>query len=150
MHCKSRRIGPPVNAGGPVFSIERKTKSTAGHTGPALQNQIIQCRGDHAARRLSTAVPSRRREGTPPYAIARAAVQIRRADRGGRPYKPFRRGGVLPRPREGKSAKRRQWRMKRAGFEEVPRLAGTTVPVSRLARRWAREPLPYAPQDTLP
>ena len=60
----------------------------------------------------------------------------------------FRRGGVLPRPWEGKSAKRRQWRMKRAGFEEVPRLAGTTVPVSRLARRWAREPLPYAPQGT--
>ena len=40
--------------------------------------------------------------------------------------------------------------MKRAGFEEVPRLAGTTVPVSRLARRWAREPLPYAQQGTLP
>ena len=60
-------------------------------------------------------------------------------------YQAIRRGGVLPRPREGKSAKRRQWRMKRAGFEEVPRLAGTTVPVSRLARRWAREPLPYAP-----
>ena len=55
---------------------------------------------------------------------------------------------VSVRPQEGKSAKRRQWRMKRAGFEEVPRLAGTTVPVSRLARRWAREPLPYAPQET--
>ena len=84
----------------------------------------------------------------------------RRADRAVRPCKEFRRGrrprpvlphyhairrgGVLPRPREGKPAKRRQWRMKRAGFEEVPRLAGTTVPVSRLARRWAREPLPYA------
>ena len=63
-------------------------------------------------------------------------------------YQAIRRGGVLPRLREGKSAKRRQWRMKRAGFEEVPRLAGTTVPVSRLARRWAREPLPYAPQGT--
>ena len=50
----------------------------------------------------------------------------------------------------GKSAKRRQWRMKRAGFEEVPRLAGTTVPGNRSAQRWAREPLPYAPQDTLP
>ena len=48
----------------------------------------------------------------------------------------------------GKSAKRCQWQRKRAGFEEVPRLAGTTVPVSRLARRWAREPLPYAPQGT--
>ena len=61
---------------------------------------------------------------------------------------PLRRGDPRGRPREGKSAKRRQWRMKRAGFEEVPRLAGTTVPVSRLARRWAREPLPYAPQGT--
>ena len=61
---------------------------------------------------------------------------------------PVRRGDPRGRPREGKSAKRRQWRMKRAGFEEVPRLAGTTVPVSRLARRWAREPLPYAPQGT--
>ena len=37
----------------------------------------------------------------------------------------------------GKSAKRRQRRMKRAGFEEVPRLAATTVGGSRLARRWA-------------
>ena len=55
-----------------------------------------------------------------------------------------RRGGALPLPRAGKSAKRRQWRRKRAGFEEVLRLAGTTVPVSRrLARRWAREPRPY-------
>ena len=56
---------------------------------------------------------------------------------------PFRRGDPCGRPREGKSAKRRQWRMKQAGFEEVPRLAGTTVPVSRSAQRWAREPLPY-------
>ena len=61
---------------------------------------------------------------------------------------PVRRGDPRGRPRAGKSAKRRQWRRKRAGFEEVPRLAGTTVPVSRLARRWAREPLPYAPQGT--
>ena len=52
-------------------------------------------------------------------------------------------------PQEGKSAKRRQWRMKQAGFEEVPRLAGTTVPGNRAARRWAREPLPYAGHDTL-
>ena len=37
----------------------------------------------------------------------------------------------------GKSAKRRQRRMKRAGFEEVPRLAATTVGGNRLARRWA-------------
>ena len=37
----------------------------------------------------------------------------------------------------GKSAKRRQWRKKRADFEEVPRLAATTVAGNRLARRWA-------------
>ena len=37
----------------------------------------------------------------------------------------------------GKSAKRRRWRKKRAGFEEVPRLAATTVDGNRLARRWA-------------
>ena len=60
-------------------------------------------------------------------------------------YLAVRRGGALPLPRAGKSAKRRRWRMQRAGFEEVPRLADTTVAVSRLARRWAREPLPYAP-----
>ena len=45
--------------------------------------------------------------------------------------------------RAGKSAKRRRWRMQRAGFEEVPRLADTTVAGNRLARRWAREPRPY-------
>ena len=55
-----------------------------------------------------------------------------------------RRGGALPLPRAGKSAKRRRWRMQRAGFEEVPRLADTTVAGNRLARRWAREPRPYA------
>ena len=37
----------------------------------------------------------------------------------------------------GKSAKRCQWQKKRAGFEEVPRLADTTVTGNRLARRWA-------------
>ena len=37
----------------------------------------------------------------------------------------------------GKSAKRRQWWKKRADFEEVPRLAATTVAGNRLARRWA-------------
>ena len=54
-----------------------------------------------------------------------------------------RRGGALPLPRAGKSAKRRRWRMQRAGFEEVPRLADATVAGNRLARRWAREPRPY-------
>ena len=42
----------------------------------------------------------------------------------------------------GKSAKRCQWQMKRAGFEEVPRLADTTVAGNRLARRWATA-VPY-------
>ena len=58
-------------------------------------------------------------------------------------YLAVRRGGALPLPRAGKSAKRCQWQMKRAGFEEVPRLADTTVTGNRLARRWAREPRPY-------
>ena len=51
--------------------------------------------------------------------------------------------GLCPSRRAGKSAKRRRWRMQRAGFEEVPRLADTTVAGNRLARRWAREPRPY-------
>ena len=54
-----------------------------------------------------------------------------------------RRGGALPLPRAGKSAKRCRWQRKRAGFEEMPRLAATTVAGNRLARRWAREPRPY-------
>ena len=45
--------------------------------------------------------------------------------------------------RAGKSVKRRQWRMQRGDFEEVPRLAATTVAGNRPARRWAREPRPY-------
>ena len=44
----------------------------------------------------------------------------------------------------GKSAKRRQRRMKRADFEEVFRLAATTVGGNRLARRWAVA-APYDP-----
>ena len=40
----------------------------------------------------------------------------------------------------GKSPKRRLWRMKRGDFEEVPRLAGMTMPANRLARRWAEPP----------
>ena len=42
----------------------------------------------------------------------------------------------------GKSAKRCQWQKKRGGFEEVPRLADTTVAGNRLARRWATA-VPY-------
>ena len=45
--------------------------------------------------------------------------------------------------RAGKSAKRRQWRMQRGDFEEVPRLAATIAAGNQLARRWAREPRPY-------
>ena len=60
----------------------------------------------------------RRGEGTPPYGGGtRSAVHV---------------GGA-----SGKSAKRRRWREKRAGFEEMPRLAATTVGGNRLARRWA-------------
>ena len=58
-------------------------------------------------------------------------------------YLEVRRGGALPLPRAGKSAKRCRWQRKQAGFEEVPRLAATTVAWNRLARRWAREPRPY-------
>ena len=39
--------------------------------------------------------------------------------------------------RKRKSPQRHQWRMQQGDFEEVPRLAATTVAVSRLARRWA-------------
>ena len=53
-------------------------------------------------------------------------------------------GDPCGRPRAGKSPKRHQWRKKRGDFEEVPRLAATTVAGNRLARRWAREPRPYA------
>ena len=87
------------------------------------------------------------RQGTRalPYKVLRYRA---RADRVVRPYNCFRRGGVLPRPREGKSPKRRRWRKKRGDFEEVPRLAATTVAGNRLAQRWAREPRPYAPSRT--
>ena len=46
---------------------------------------------------------------------------------------------VSPKPplRKGKSPKRCQWQKKRGDFEEVPRLAATTVAGNRLARRWA-------------
>ena len=45
----------------------------------------------------------------------------------------------------GKSPKRRQRRKKRGDFEEVPRLAGMTMPASRLARRWAKNRRSAAP-----
>ena len=44
---------------------------------------------------------------------------------------------LLPPLRKGKSPKRCQWQKKRGDFEEVPRLAGTTVAGTRMARRWA-------------
>ena len=58
-------------------------------------------------------------------------------------YHGVRRGGALPLPRAGKSPKRCRWQKKRGGFEEVPRLAATTVAGNRLARRWTREPRSY-------
>ena len=50
---------------------------------------------------------------------------------------PCRGCGKNPVGPSGKSAKRCQWQRKRAGFEEVPRLADTTVTGNRFARRWA-------------
>jgi len=41
-------------------------------------------------------------------------------------------------PLEGKSAKRRQWRMQRADFEEVSRFSAMKMAGNRLTRRWAR------------
>ena len=43
----------------------------------------------------------------------------------------LRRGGVLPRPREGKSVKRRQWRMKRADFPDAPFYRTSCNPAAR-------------------
>ena len=59
-------------------------------------------------------------------------------------HRPLRRGlqGVQQNGSSGKSAKRCQWQKKRGGFEEVPRLADTTVAGNRLARRWATA-VPY-------
>ena len=83
------------------------------------------------------------RQGT--QALPYKALRYRaRADRVVRPYKsatggamwaspPTRSMKVQPGGASGKSAKRRQWRKKRADFEEVPRLAGTTVAGNRLA-----------------
>ncbi len=85
----------------------------AGHMGPALQGPLQYCGRTGAS----------------------APTVLRNEEE--------RRGGALPLPRAGKSAKRRRWRMQRAGFEEVPRLADATVAGNRLARRWAREPRPY-------
>ena len=94
--------------------------------------------------------------------FARSAVQVRRRGEGTPPYGTVCRGGRLCPPGldnatpcragpvcpavgagkirvgpSGKSAKRRQWRMQRGDFEEVPRLAAATVAGNRLARRWA-------------
>ena len=92
-----------------------------------------------------------------------SAVQGWAGRPGGRPLQrhspiELRRGRCPHRPasvtrgaeeRAGKSAKRRQWRMQRGDFEEVPRLAAATVAGNRLARRWAREPRPYGGQEDL-
>ena len=56
-------------------------------------------------------------------------------DREDRPYEGYKGRGMAGRC--GERIERRQWRMKRGDFEEVPRLAATTVAANRLARRWA-------------
>ena len=61
---------------------------------------------------------------------------VRRADVGIGPYGGGYKGCGANGP-SGKSAKHCQWQKKRGGFEEVPRLADTTVAGNRLARRWA-------------
>ena len=71
---------------------------------------------------------------TPPLRRARGSMRSRRRGEGTPPYGE--RGGGAG-GSSGKSAKRRRWRKKRAGFEEVPRLAATTVDGNRLARRRA-------------
>ncbi len=60
-------------------------------------------------------------------------IEIRRAG----PVCPAGGAGKIRVGPSGKSAKRCQWQRKRAGFEEVPRLADTIVTGNRLARRWA-------------
>ena len=69
-----------------------------------------------------------------PYGEQESAVRIGGGVRAPRPTESWRCGAGGS---SGKSAKRRRWRKKRAGFEEVPRLAATTVDGNRLARRWA-------------
>ena len=100
--------------------------------------------------RTGASAPTEMSEHLRRAACPHAAVMVRWLTGGGlraaRPtevYFAVRRGGALPLPRAGKSTKRRQWRMQRGAFEEVPRLAATTVAGNRLARRWAREPRPY-------
>ena len=100
-------------------------RCATGHMGPALQAFFVG-QGPRALPGVRCVVGGRTEASAPTDALL-----------------VVRRGGALPLPRAGKSAKRRRWRMQRAGFEEVPRLADTTVAVSRLARRWAREPRPY-------
>ena len=76
----------------------------AGHTGPALQGVSLSGPG-----RTGSSAPTRNSVGGDAY-IAPPPVLLAN----------LRRGDPRGRPREGKSAKRRQWRMKQAGFEEVP------------------------------
>ncbi len=74
----------------------------------------------------------------PPAALVPHPMQTSMSLRGQCAHWPWGANRALPVADEaGKSAKRRQWRMKQADFEEVPRLAATTVAGNRLARRWA-------------
>ena len=69
-----------------------------------------------------------------PYGEQESAVRIGGGVRAPRPTESW---GCGAGGSSGKSVKRRRWRKKRAGFEEVPRLAATTVDGNRLARRRA-------------
>ena len=137
--CKGA-VGRGVGDAAPYGGQEDLGKPGVGRTEAFAPTELY-----HGVRRRGFCPARGRPQGS-------ALRKEKRCGRAGRcRHRPLRNlQGVRRRGASGKSAKRRQWRMKRAGFEEVPRLAGTTVPVSRLARRWAREPLPYAPQDTLP
>ena len=127
-----RVAGPFFCVKGKVFSGTGVRIATTSDTGHWFRNDTVnkKCRG-------------RRDTWVPPYGTV---------CRGGRPCPPgpdntipCRAGPVCPAVGagkirvwpSGKSAKRRQWRMQRGDFEEVPRLAAATVAASRLARRGA-------------
>ena len=82
----------------------------AGHAGPALQK-----------------FPVGRHPCAPPQTVPSGGAEPR----------PYGGQGVPAGGAAKESAKRRQWRKKRADFEEVPRLADTSVDGNRMARRWA-------------
>ena len=124
------------------------TRGAAGKTNPPVTASPCQPPLGKGAEKAGVRIATTSlRTGLAMTPLTRGAVQTRA---GGQRRPPLRRGckgcvgeGLCPSRRAGKSAKRRRWRMQRAGFEEVPRLADTTVAGNRLARRWAREPRPY-------